>query len=92
MLSHQLARQKNLCCRYISHFPASDSHPGHVSFLNTARFEVVTGMLRKMLMEYDTVSLGVTVFYVLKDRSAYIFRVKHSISILEGRTTLHKCR
>jgi hypothetical protein len=41
-----------------------------------------------MLMQYDTVSLGVEVCYVLKDCSAYIFRVKHSIYILEGRTTL----
>ena len=87
MLSRQPARQKNLCWRYISHFPASDSHPGHVSRLNTARFEVLTGILWKMLMEYDTLSLGVAV-YVLMDRSAYIFRVKHAISILEGRTTL----
>jgi len=39
-------------------------------------------------MEYDTVSLGVAVCYVLKDRSARIFRVKHSISILKGSTTL----
>jgi len=88
MLSRQPARQKNLCWRYISHFPVSDLHAGHVSCFNTARFEVLTGMLRKMLMEYDTVSMGVAVCYVLKDRSAYIFRVKHSISILEGRTTL----
>jgi len=87
-LSRQPARQNNLCWRYISHFPASDSHPGHVSWLNTARFEVLTGMLLKMLMEYDTVSLGVAVCYVLKDRSACIFRVKHSIYIFEGRTTL----
>ena len=90
LLSRQPARQKNLCWRYISHFSASDSHLGHVSRLNTARCEVLTGMLRKMLMEYDTVSLGVAVCYVLKDRSAYMFRVKHSISILEGRTTLQK--
>jgi hypothetical protein len=39
-------------------------------------------------MRYDTVSLGVAVFYVLKDRSAYMFRVRHSIAILECRTTL----
>jgi hypothetical protein len=87
MLSRQPARQKHLCWHYISHFPASDSHPGHVSRLNTARFEILTGMPRKMLMEYDTMSLGVAVCYVLKDRSAYIFRIKHSIYILESGTT-----
>jgi hypothetical protein len=79
---------KTLCRRYVSHFPASASHPGHVSRLDTARFEGFTGTLQEMLVGYDTMSSGVAFLYVLKDHSVYTYRVKHSIAILEGRTTL----